>query len=81
MRNPTDPSVPIKDTFKRTVKYRFEDRDEESGGSFNTKTDMLDALIEERDVPKQYQAELNEYIVMKNNTKVVDESAQFKKNN
>ena len=38
---------------------------EDAKGSFDTKTDMLDALLVEKNVPKEYAADLNEYIVVK----------------
>lgn len=63
-KNPADPNVPIRDNVKRITKYRFEDM-EDAKGSFDTKTDMLDALLVEKNVPKEYAADLNEYIVVK----------------
>ena len=43
MKNPSKTDNPIKDTFKRTVQYKFEDADEQM--EFDTKGDMLEALI------------------------------------
>ena len=43
MRNPTDVSVPIKDSFSRTNSYRFENYGDENN-DFDTKEDMLEAM-------------------------------------
>jgi hypothetical protein len=39
---------------------------------------MLDNLMQEKHVPKEYQADLNEYMVVKNNSTVVDDSQILK---
>lgn len=41
-RNPADVSTPIKDNFKRTNSYRFEDFTEDS--AFDTKNDLMEAM-------------------------------------
>lgn len=47
---------------------------EDGKNQFDTKTDMLDALLEEKNVPSEYKSDLNEYLIVKSQGKIVDDS-------